>query len=150
MSGNKKPAPTSLGKRPHHYRRRARLRRNFPRIAVVCAFLPGHHGQGDGDPDHPRLQQELASPAEQRARWEVRAAQWRAHELAHVVFGAVSDMGMISMYHRGDMRGLLRLEVPFDGAYDADLVEISQNTSPANSRYLGELELIAVCDRIVR
>ena len=23
-------------------------------------------------------------------------------------------MGMISMYHRGDMRGLLRLEVPFD------------------------------------
>ena len=36
------------------------------------------------------------------------------HELAHVVFGAVSDMGMISTYHRGDMRGLLRLEVPFD------------------------------------
>ena len=80
----------------------------------MSAFLPAHYGQGDGDPEHPRLQQEPASPAEQRARWEVRAAQWRAHELAHVVFGAVSDVGMISMRRGGDMRGLLRLEVPFD------------------------------------
>lgn len=80
----------------------------------MSAFVPGRAGQGGGEPDHPRLQQEPASPAEQRARWEVRAAQWRAHELAQLVFGRVSDMGLIGMRRKGGMRGLLRLDVPFD------------------------------------
>ena len=80
----------------------------------MSAFLPERGSQGNGDPDHPRLQQEPASPAEQRARWAVRAAQWRAHELAHLVFGGVADMGLTGMRRSGDMRGLLRLDVPFD------------------------------------
>ena len=80
----------------------------------MSAFLPNPATPDGADPDHPRLQQEPDSPAEQRARWAVRAAQWRAHELAHVVFGGVSDMGLIGMRRGGDMRGLLRLDVPFD------------------------------------
>ena len=80
----------------------------------MSAFFPGQASGAENEPDHPRLQQEPASPAEQRARWEVRAAQWRAHELAHVVFGGVSDMGLVSIRRGGDMRGLLRLDVPFD------------------------------------
>jgi|GEM_PF-976655 hypothetical protein len=84
----------------------------------MSAFLPKRVSQGIPEPDHPKLQQEPASPAEQRARWQVRAAQWRAHELAHLVFGGVSDMGLIGMRLGGEMRGLLRLDVPFD---DLDL-----------------------------
>ena len=55
----------------------------------MSAFLPNRVSQGTAEPDHPKLQQEPTSPAEQRARWQVRAAQWRAHELAHLVFGSV-------------------------------------------------------------
>ena len=76
----------------------------FPRMA-------GGHGP---EPDHPQLHQRPLSRAEMRRRWEVRAAQWRARELAEWVFGGVSDMGLIGMRPDGPMRGLLRLDVPFD------------------------------------
>lgn len=84
----------------------------------MTAFLPGRAVPGSDAPDHPRLHQEPLSPAEQRARWQVRAAQWRAYELACHVFGAVSDVGLIGMRREGSMRGLLRLDVPFS---DVDL-----------------------------
>ena len=80
----------------------------------MTAFLPYRAGGVEGEPDHLRLQQEPDAPAERRARWEVRAAQWRAHELAHLVFGGVSDMGLVGLRQAGEMRGLLRLDVPFD------------------------------------
>jgi len=80
----------------------------------MSAFLPNRVSQGTAEPDHPKLQQEPNSPAEQRARWQVRAAQWRAHELAHLVFGSVLGMGLIGMRPGGEMRGLLRLDVPFE------------------------------------
>ena len=54
------------------------------------------------------------SPAQRRARWEVRAAQWRARELAELVFGGVSRMGLSGLRGAGAMRGLLRLDVPFE------------------------------------
>jgi hypothetical protein len=53
------------------------------------------------------------SPAERRARWEVRAAQWRARELAEVVFGQVTSMGLSGIRGSGQIRGMLRLGVPF-------------------------------------
>ncbi len=79
------------------------------------ALLPpdsAHHGP---EPDHPTLRQRPFSPAEIRARWEVRAAQWRAHELAELVFGSVSAVGLSGIRGDGTLRGLLRLEVPFAG-----------------------------------
>ena len=48
----------------------------------MSAFLPANPGVRGAEPEHPRLHQEPMSPAQRRARWEVRAAQWRARELA--------------------------------------------------------------------
>ncbi len=76
------------------------------------AFAPSAFGP-DPDPDHPQLRQRPLSPAEQRARWEVRAAQWRARELAEHAFGSVSSMGLTGIRGDGPLRGLLRLDVPF-------------------------------------
>lgn len=65
------------------------------------------------EPDHPRLRQRPFSPAEQKARWEVRAAQWRAREIAESVFGRVTSASLVSIRPAGPMRGLLHIEVPF-------------------------------------
>jgi hypothetical protein len=65
------------------------------------------------EPEHPRLIQRPWSVAEQRARWEVRAAQWRARELAELVFGEVTESALASLRPVGALRGLLRLRVPF-------------------------------------
>jgi hypothetical protein len=70
-------------------------------------------GGGLPEPEHPRLIQRPWSVAEQRARWEVRAAQWRARELAEVCFGDVSESSLTSLRPTGPLRGLLRLHVPF-------------------------------------
>jgi len=77
------------------------------------AFAPSNAFGPEPDPDHPQLRQRPMSPAEQRARWQVRAAQWRAHELAEHIFGAVSAIGLSGVRGQGPFRGLLRLEVPF-------------------------------------
>ena len=63
--------------------------------------------------EHPRLLERPLSLAERRARWEVRAAQWRARELAESVFGEVGGISLLGMRPHGPLRGLLRLEVPF-------------------------------------
>ena len=80
----------------------------------MSAFLPHSGGSFEADPDHLRLHQEPDSPAERQSRWEVRAAQWRAHEIAHVVFAGVTGMGLVGLRREGSVRGLLRLDVPFD------------------------------------
>jgi len=67
------------------------------------------------EPEHPQLLQRPLSQAELRGRWEVRAAQWRARELAELVFGGVSASSLIGIRPHGALRGLLELEVPFEG-----------------------------------
>ena len=80
----------------------------------MSAFIPSYAEQDESRHDNPVLRQEPYSPSEQRNRWEVRAAQWRAREIAQLVFGGVSDMGLTGIRGRGEVRGLLRLDVPFD------------------------------------
>ena len=53
-------------------------------------------------------------PIDERERWEVRAAQWRARALAEVVFGGEVDARVTGRIP-GPFRGLLHLDVPFDG-----------------------------------
>ena len=65
------------------------------------------------EPNHPRLLQRPHSVAEERAKWEVRAARWRATELAEIVFGAVGDSSLLGLRPQGALRGMLRLQVPF-------------------------------------
>lgn len=48
-----------------------------------------------------------------RDRWERRAGQWRAVELARAVFGDEARGRLEGFPPRGGFRGLLELEVPF-------------------------------------
>lgn len=69
---------------------------------------------GRGVPESPEsgLRQVLTDE-ERAARWEVRAAQYRAQELALQAFGGPVRMHLIGMRTRGAMRGLLEMGVPF-------------------------------------
>jgi len=79
----------------------------------MSAFLPARPPGSAPPGEQPRLEQEPLSPAQRRARWEVRAAQWKAYELAEHVFGGVSRVDLTGMRAAGPLRGLLRLDVPF-------------------------------------
>ena len=43
----------------------------------------------------------------------MRAAEWRARELAETVFGRVAGASLLGLRLGGELRGLLHLEVPF-------------------------------------
>ena len=79
----------------------------------MSAFLPRASYGGAPEPEYPRLQQRPLSDSERRARWEVRAAQWRAREPAEAVFGRVGESTLLGAKAAGPLRGLLRLQVPF-------------------------------------
>ena len=49
-----------------------------------------------------------------RERWEARAAQWRAREIAEAVFGGEVRARLVGPTP-GGFRGLLHLDVPFEG-----------------------------------
>jgi len=80
----------------------------------VSAFLPGTSRGAQTDAEHPRLIERTLDREEHRARWAVRAAQWRARELAELVFGPVSESSVRAFRPRGAVRGLMVLRVPFD------------------------------------
>ena len=56
---------------------------------------------------------QILTEEEHLARWEVRAAQYRAHELAQATFGTPVRMHLMGLRTRGGMRGLLEMGVPF-------------------------------------
>lgn len=82
----------------------------------MSTLLPHPPGGGDDGLDlpQPRLQGVLTD-AERAARWEVRAAQWRAMELAASAFGGEVRGTLLGLRTRGELRGLLKLDVPFAG-----------------------------------
>jgi hypothetical protein len=53
-----------------------------------------------------------------RERWEVRAAEWTVLELARHVFGEGASVRLARYPARGPFRGLLSVEVPFQGLDD--------------------------------
>jgi hypothetical protein len=82
----------------------------------MSAFLPSRAGGWDDRSDLPvPCLQGVLSEAERAARWEVRAAEWRALELARRAFGPEVRGTLLGMRIRGELRGLLRLDVPFQG-----------------------------------
>ena len=80
----------------------------------MSAFFPSQAFGPGPELEHPKLHQRPTSPEEERARWEVRAAQWRAREIAEHVWGSVSSMGLTGIRGAGPLRGMLRLDVPFE------------------------------------
>lgn len=81
-------------------------------MSGLIPLRPWGGGERSDRPE-PRLQGVL-SEAERLARWEVRAAQWRALELAQAAFGPGVRGTLVGVRHEGPMRGLLRLDVPFE------------------------------------
>ena len=79
----------------------------------MSGFLPDNPAGLEPERDHPVLRQRPLDVAEQRTRWRIRAAQWRARELAEAAFGPVSRSDLVAMRPGGDFEGLLRLDVPF-------------------------------------
>jgi hypothetical protein len=80
----------------------------------MSGFLPltPEGGAERSDRPDPRLETRLTEE-ERRSRWEVRAAQWRAIELARAAFGGEIRGAMLGIRGTGPMRGLLHMSVPF-------------------------------------
>ena len=81
----------------------------------MSPLIPTRPWGGDERSDRPETQlQGVRTEAEARGRWEVRAAQFRALELARETFGHATRGAMVALRHQGDIRGLMRLDVPFE------------------------------------
>lgn len=79
------------------------------------SLLPKRPGGGDDRSDRPEPHfLGVLTEAERIGRWEVRAAQWRALQLARHAFGSEATASMIGLRHHGAMRGLMKLDVPFE------------------------------------
>jgi len=80
----------------------------------MTAFLPTNAVWKEDNRPHPAQLERSLLQEERIQRWEVRAAQWRARELAEAAFGVGVHMSLVSLRHRGSLRGLLRLDVHFE------------------------------------
>lgn len=110
----------------------------------MSAFLPTK-GQGMPiDPDHPRLIERTLDREERRSRWAVRAAQWRARELAEAVFGAVGESSLLGMRVAGPARGVLVLSVPFGDLEHHRRREARFMAAAADDPVLGQVPLVYV------
>jgi hypothetical protein len=79
----------------------------------MSSLVPRGPRGPDGEAQHPHLLQGARDQAEVQERWAVRAAQWRARELAESVFGDGVEARLRGLRTRGPARGLLTLGVPF-------------------------------------
>ena len=80
----------------------------------MTSFLPEAASGGEPDGPYPAQLERALIHEDRIQRWEVRAAQWRAHELAERIFGPVLGMKLLGLRRTGPLRGLLRLDVRFD------------------------------------
>lgn len=68
----------------------------------------------DTEPAHPSLGQRELDAEERRRLARVKAASWRARELAADVFGGVAESALSTRPGVAAPQGLLQLDVPFD------------------------------------
>jgi len=80
----------------------------------MSTFLPRTAMWEEDNRPYPAQLERSLLQEERIQRWQVRAAQWRARELAEAVFGIGVHMSLVSLRHWGMLRGLLRLDVPFE------------------------------------
>jgi hypothetical protein len=110
----------------------------------MSALIPRRAGGEDPERAHSELQQRPLSQAEYRALWEVRAAQWRARELAEELFGSVGYMALIGIAGKGHPRGLLHMEVPFESLEAHRLIESRFMSAAARDPILTQVPLVYV------
>ena len=79
----------------------------------MSEWLPGLQGPVEEDPERTVYVDPTHGEKTHRSRWETRAAQWRAHELAEQVFGGEVTTRLTGRLPGASFRGLLHLAVPF-------------------------------------
>jgi hypothetical protein len=87
----------------------------------VSAFLPEGPGGFIPLPEPTSIQDRTLDEDRLRLRWELRAAQWSALDLARDVFGEEASAALSGYPARAAFRGLLHLEVPLEGIGRGDL-----------------------------
>ena len=80
---------------------------------------------------------------DERERFEVRAAQWRARALAELVFGGEVE-ARVTGRGRGPFRGLLHLDVPFGGLAEHRAREAVFMSAASRDPVLSRVELLSV------
>ena len=81
----------------------------------MSAFLPRLPRPVEGDGESTTLVDTRRQQAWAEHRWQLRAAQWRAMDLAESVFGARVAVRISGGVLDGPFRALLHIDVPFDG-----------------------------------
>jgi hypothetical protein len=110
----------------------------------MSAFLP-EQGRGvPTDPDHPQLVARTLDREERQSRWAVRAAQWRARELAEIVFGGIAESSLRGVRSEGAARGLLVLRVPFEDLASHQAREARFMAAAEADPVLGQVPLVYV------
>jgi hypothetical protein len=77
-------------------------------------------------------------------RWEARAAQWRARELAESVFGGQVNARLTGRAGRQPFRGMLYLEVPFHDLATHRALEAVFLACASGDAVLGQIPLVFV------
>ncbi len=99
-------------------------------------FVPEH------EPTAPLV--DRLSQEDQLRRWQVRAAQWRALELAEESFGPGVGAKLVSLRTDGRLRGLLCLEVPFVSLGEHRMREADFMASVGSDALLRTIPLVYV------
>jgi hypothetical protein len=102
----------------------------------LTAILPTGPGNLAREPEATSIQDPRRETEQQRFRWEIRAAQWRALEIARAIWGESVSASLSGYGSRGAFRGLLHLEVPLAGGSRFDL-ELHREREDAFTRAAG-------------
>lgn len=86
----------------------------------MSPFLPFRPADLPGDPESTSIQDPRRETEQHRLRWEIRAAQWRALEIARSLWGEEVATSLSGYPARGGFHGLLELEVPHGGDFDLE------------------------------
>lgn len=81
----------------------------------MSAFLPAAPRRTENDREGTTLLDLRRQRAWVEQRWQLRAAQWRAMDLAESVFGGRVRVHVDGALLEGPFRALLHIEVPFEG-----------------------------------
>lgn len=101
-----------------------------------------------GDPEGTHWLEVREERVSRHRRWSVRAAQWRALELAREVFGETVEARLGDLRPRGSFHGFLHLAVPFRDLESHRSLESRFTAMAGADEVLREVPLVFVFDPV--
>ncbi len=101
-----------------------------------------------GEPEGTHCLEVREERVSRRRRWSVRAAQWRALQLAREVFGEAVEARLGDLRPRGSFHGFLHLAVPFRDLESHRTLESRFAAMAGVDEVLREVPLVFVFDPI--